>query len=317
MAAGRRAVVSEPSEQGLYPAEHRALRELHAMARQLASHWARLGGRLGGAPGDALRDGAVRRARAAARAGRPHGGQHGLHGFPAAQGVGARLAGAAQHRRRPRCSSATRRCAPRCSTSPHVTTLLAYLVRARRPPRRRHARRLAPPLGGAPASRRRSDAIGDAVVALAEDPDDAILPASQTAARPRRARRRERARHARRGDRRLAGRPRRAQGPRRLAGRSTPSPSGPAYGLAVDRGARAIDAVDVRPVMQAATSAVLHSGARAQPQADVLQRRRRDDPLPAARAEHRDPVGLAQRDQRAGAVPAVVASGASLSGHSP
>ena len=41
--AGRRAMsLSEPSEQGLYPAEHRALRELYAMARQLARHWDRL-----------------------------------------------------------------------------------------------------------------------------------------------------------------------------------------------------------------------------------------------------------------------------------
>ena len=46
--------MSEPSGQGLYPAEHRALRELYAMASQLASHWTRLAGRLGGAPGDAL-----------------------------------------------------------------------------------------------------------------------------------------------------------------------------------------------------------------------------------------------------------------------
>ena len=39
------------SDSGLYPAEHRALRELYAMASQLASHWTRLAGRLGGAPG--------------------------------------------------------------------------------------------------------------------------------------------------------------------------------------------------------------------------------------------------------------------------
>ena len=36
------------SAAGLYPAEHRALRELSAFARQLAGHWERLAGRLGG-----------------------------------------------------------------------------------------------------------------------------------------------------------------------------------------------------------------------------------------------------------------------------
>ena len=36
------------SDQGLFPAEHRALRELHAMTRQLGGHWSRLGERVGG-----------------------------------------------------------------------------------------------------------------------------------------------------------------------------------------------------------------------------------------------------------------------------
>ena len=31
----------------MFPAEHRALRELHATTRQLAGHWAKLGDRLG------------------------------------------------------------------------------------------------------------------------------------------------------------------------------------------------------------------------------------------------------------------------------
>ena len=93
MAAGRRAVVSEPSGDGLHPAEHRALRELYATASQLASHWTRLGGRLGGAPGDALAGGASA-ARELLRELTVRTAAHGLHGFPAAQGVGGRLAGA-------------------------------------------------------------------------------------------------------------------------------------------------------------------------------------------------------------------------------
>jgi hypothetical protein len=35
------------TDAGLFPAEHRALRELSAFARQLVGHWERLGGRLG------------------------------------------------------------------------------------------------------------------------------------------------------------------------------------------------------------------------------------------------------------------------------
>ena len=63
------------------------------MASQLASHWTRLGGRLGGAPGDALAGGASA-ARELLRELAARTAAHGLHGFPAAQGVGGRLAGA-------------------------------------------------------------------------------------------------------------------------------------------------------------------------------------------------------------------------------
>jgi hypothetical protein len=77
---------------GLFPAEHRALRELHAMVRQLAGHWAKLADRVGGEAGDVLDRGAEATrelldelsARCEA---------HGLQVFPAAQGVGANAAG--------------------------------------------------------------------------------------------------------------------------------------------------------------------------------------------------------------------------------
>jgi hypothetical protein len=80
------------TEQGLFPAEHRALRELHAMSQQLASHWARLEQRLGAPAAEVLGRGA-----AAARELRDELGErtaaHDLYGFPAAQGVGGRAAG--------------------------------------------------------------------------------------------------------------------------------------------------------------------------------------------------------------------------------
>ena len=80
------------SDQGLFPAEHRALRELHAMSRQLVGHWSKLGARLGGEAGEVLERGAAAtrellgelEAQCAA---------HGLYGYPAAQGVGANAGG--------------------------------------------------------------------------------------------------------------------------------------------------------------------------------------------------------------------------------
>jgi hypothetical protein len=77
------------TDAGLYPAEHRALRELSAFSRQLVGHWERLGARL---EEPLLRDGAgtVRELigeladRCAA---------HGIELYPASQGVGGSAAG--------------------------------------------------------------------------------------------------------------------------------------------------------------------------------------------------------------------------------
>lgn len=82
--------MSEVTAQGLLPAEHRALRELHAAARHLAGHWARLARRLGGEP--VLERGAAA-ARELLRELAERTAAHDLHGFPAAQGAGGRIAG--------------------------------------------------------------------------------------------------------------------------------------------------------------------------------------------------------------------------------
>jgi hypothetical protein len=72
---------------GLYRAEHRALRELYAAGRHLCSHWEKLADRIGGPAATTLRHGA-----SAAHElldeliGRTE--EHGLHGFPSAQGTG-------------------------------------------------------------------------------------------------------------------------------------------------------------------------------------------------------------------------------------
>jgi hypothetical protein len=113
------------TDRGLYPAEHRALRELHAMVRQLSGHWTRLARRLGGAPAEPLERGAAAARelqselaeRCAAR---------GLQVYPAAEGTGGRLAvlnGASD-------LLLERNQALRAALLDvqHVTTLLAYLA---------------------------------------------------------------------------------------------------------------------------------------------------------------------------------------------
>jgi hypothetical protein len=165
------------SEPGLYAAEHRGLRELHATGRQLASHWGRLADRLGGAPATALRDGAVR-ARGLVGELAKETAKHDLHGFPAAQGVGSRLAGL---RNLAGDLMLERNQALRLAVldAEHVTTLLLYLAALAE---RRgdvalvsfHHRWS----GEISAAR---DAVRDAAIALAEDPDDAVRPAESSA----------------------------------------------------------------------------------------------------------------------------------------
>jgi hypothetical protein len=77
------------TESGLFPAEHRALRELYAMARQLGGHWARLSERLGGEP--AVLEKGVAAARELLDELPARTAPHDLHGSPAARGSGAWL----------------------------------------------------------------------------------------------------------------------------------------------------------------------------------------------------------------------------------
>jgi hypothetical protein len=80
----------------VHPAEHRALRELYAVARQLRDHWRALAGRLeAAAPEHAglLREGSDA-ARVLIGELTEATAERGLHGRPMAQGLGARLASA-------------------------------------------------------------------------------------------------------------------------------------------------------------------------------------------------------------------------------
>jgi hypothetical protein len=154
----------------LYPAEHRAVRELHATARALASHWSALAGRLGGDAAGPLRDGA-----AAARSLLGElDAQVGLPaGYPAAQGVGGWLAAV---RGTARDLVLERNQALRLALLDlqHVTTLLGYLGA------------LAEARDGELAAffrewearlRVHERAVADAVLALAAAPEDAVAPA--------------------------------------------------------------------------------------------------------------------------------------------
>jgi hypothetical protein len=80
------------SDTGLFPAEHRALRELSAFTRQLVGHWGRLAGRVGGEAGVLLERG-VTAARELIGELTERCAAHGIELFPASQGVGANAAG--------------------------------------------------------------------------------------------------------------------------------------------------------------------------------------------------------------------------------
>jgi hypothetical protein len=80
------------TEAGLFPAEHRALRELSAFTRQLVGHWERLGDRLGGETGEPLERG-VGAARELIGELTGRCAAHGIELFPASQGVGGSAAG--------------------------------------------------------------------------------------------------------------------------------------------------------------------------------------------------------------------------------
>jgi hypothetical protein len=165
----------EITTQGLLPAEHRALRELHASARQVESHWAKLARRLGGDLATVLDDGseAARSLLGELRA--RIGDEHDLHGQPAAQAVGARLAGA----RGISDLLLERNLAFRAALLDlqHVTTLLGYTAALART---RGDASLAAWHGGWATRLAALELRGRAAAAaMGADPEDAIAPADE------------------------------------------------------------------------------------------------------------------------------------------
>jgi len=108
----------------LHPAENRGYRELYAFARQMAEHWTGLAGQLGGA--EWLDKGSAA-ARELIHELEPVTARYGLHGKPAAQGVGVNLA---RSRSGVRDRFLERNQALRFAVkdAEHLTMLLAYLA---------------------------------------------------------------------------------------------------------------------------------------------------------------------------------------------
>ena len=115
------------SGHGLFRAEHRGLRELHAAARHLCGHWEKLAGRLEGQAGTALRAGAAAGRELVAEL-EVETQARGLETFPAAHGAGSRAAGL---RNSAGDLLLERNQAARAAVldAQHVSTLLGYLAR--------------------------------------------------------------------------------------------------------------------------------------------------------------------------------------------
>lgn len=154
----------------MHPVEHRGLRELHAMTRQLRDHWRALAARLEvGAPEQArlLHDGSVL-ARALLGELTDVTAERGIYGRPLAQGLGARLAGvhSALLDTSLEVNQALRFAALDVA---HVVTLLDFLARA--------AVQDADPelqaflAGWATRMRAQEEAVRAAAVALGDEPD--------------------------------------------------------------------------------------------------------------------------------------------------
>ena len=195
--------LSQPA--GMYRAEHRALRELHATGRQLGSPLVAARRPPRRAPAASLRDGAAV-ARGMVTELAKETGKRGLHGFPAAQGVGSRLAGL---RNTAGDLVLERNQALRLAVldAEHVATLLLYL--AALADRRGDTALMAFHGRWAEEIATARDAVRAAAIALADDPEDAVgPPRPPCSAAPATAPRTRSARSARRSTARRSARPR-------------------------------------------------------------------------------------------------------------
>ena len=166
----------QTTEQGLFPAEHRALRELQAASRQLAGHWARLARRLSGEPAEVLERGAAA-GRSLGRELAERAEELGVPMTPSAQAAGRPAAGL----RAAGDVLLERNQALRAAVldAQHVTTLLAYLAALAET--RGDLVMHAWAAGWRERLEELETAARAAAVGLARDPDRAIEPAEPSA----------------------------------------------------------------------------------------------------------------------------------------
>jgi hypothetical protein len=171
------ALVADPAS--LHPAENRGYRELYATSRALVRHWSRLSDRIGDATARAALDGGATAARRLLPELAELTAQRGLHGQPAAVGLGARLADF-QNVAGDRFLERNQALRVAVAEVQHLRTLLAYLGAIAESrgsePRADFCRRWESELE---ASER---AAREATVTLGSEPDAAIEPADRSTA---------------------------------------------------------------------------------------------------------------------------------------
>lgn len=113
----------------MHETQHRGLRELYAATRHLVSHWSRLAPRLSGSPAAVELELGVASARELLTELGSLTPAYGLYGRPAAQGVGARLAGA-RNAVGDRFLERNQALRMAVLDVQHASTLLGYLARA-------------------------------------------------------------------------------------------------------------------------------------------------------------------------------------------
>ena len=158
----------------MHPTEHRGLRELYAMTRQLRNHWRTLAERIdAAAPPEAqlLRSGAAA-ARALIGELTDVTAARGLYGRPTAQGLGARLAGA-HNALLDTTLEVNQALRFAVLDVVHVVTLLDYLARAAAQDGDAELRHFLE--GWSERMRAQEDAVRTAAVALGGEPERAII----------------------------------------------------------------------------------------------------------------------------------------------
>jgi len=158
----------------MHPTEHRGLRELYAMTRQLRNHWRSLAERIDAhAPEEALllRSGADL-ARTLIGELTDVTGARGLYGRPMAQGLGARLAGV-HNGLLDTALEVNQALRFAVLDAGHVVTLLDYLARAAAHDGDAELQGFL--AGWAERMRAQEQAVRAAAVALGDEPDRAVL----------------------------------------------------------------------------------------------------------------------------------------------